>query len=446
MKRRYFGTDGFRGRAGDFPLDTSTVFALGRAAGVVLGAAGASAVVGMDPRESSGWISEALMQGLEEEGVAVSFAGVLPTSGVAWLCAKEDYTFGAMVSASHNPYRDNGIKFFSGEGFKLPDETEVEIETILESFSGAFGKECRPREREAGLHRQERYLEGLLSLWRGKELDGVRLVLDCANGAAYRIAPALFRKLGADVEAVFCSPDGRNINHQCGSQAPERLAAAVTGSGADMGFAFDGDADRCIAITPSGKRLDGDYLLYWKACQMAAQGELHGGCVVGTVMSNLWLEKALAEKGIGFHRAPVGDRYVLQRMREVGGVLGGEPSGHVLFLNEATTGDGLLSAMAYAALARGNGGMEVLADGIEPYPQVLLNIPVREKILIEERPAIRDAVSHEEECLGKEGRIVLRYSGTEPLIRLMVEADSEERVAGVIERLRPVLEGELGPE
>jgi phosphoglucosamine mutase len=445
LSRKYFGTDGLRGRAGAFPLDRRTVFALGRAAGRRLGGGGASALLATDPRESSGWIAASVLEGLRLEGVECHFAGVLPTPAVARLARSRGYTFGVVISASHNPYTDNGIKFFSGDGFKLPDATEKRIEEALEEIlPGVPENPDVPEVRlEAGEYRGE-YLGWLKGLWRGPLLSGRRIVLDASNGAAFQIAPQLFEALGAEVCPVACDPDGRNINAGCGSLHPEGLAARVVEESADMGFAFDGDADRCLAVTATGRVLDGDYVLYRDALRRKAQGRLPGGWVVGTVMSNLWLEKALSKAGLRFHRAPVGDRYVLDCLRERGGVLGGEPSGHILFLDTATTGDGLVTALAYASLALEAGSLEALGEGVKPYPQVLQNIRVGRRVPLEEVQEIQTALRDEESRLDESGRIVLRYSGTEPLLRLMVEAEGRETVDAVIARLTKVLVGALG--
>ena len=443
MNRRYFGTDGVRAKAGAFPLDAPTVHALGRAAGRILGGAGATALVGMDPRESSPWIAGSLMDGLRGAGVTCRFAGVIPTPGVARLCVDGGFTFGAMVSASHNPYEDNGIKFFSGDGYKLPDETEHHVEVALDGLLEADRppEDIAPPPADGGF--ADRYLAWLLSHWRGPRLDGWRVVVDGANGAAHRLGPELLRSLGAEVIATACEPDGRNINRDCGSLHTDALAERVRLEGAHAGFAFDGDADRCLAVTPSGRLLDGDYLLYREGQHRLRNGSLPGRWVVGTVMSNLWLERALEAEGARFFRAPVGDRYVLQCLQDRGGVLGGEPSGHVLFLDQSTTGDGLLSALAFARLARDLGGMEALAEGVRPFPQVLMNIRVAERLPLE-TPPIPEAMAEETRALGNRGRIILRYSGTEPLLRLMVEAETDDLVQGVLGRLRAVLVQTLG--
>jgi phosphoglucosamine mutase len=445
LSRKYFGTDGVRGKAGTFPLDRRTVYALGRAAGLKLGGQGASALLAMDPRESSGWISALILEGLRREGVECHYAGVLPTPAVARLCLSRGYSFGVMISASHNPYSDNGIKFFSGDGFKLPDAAEKGIEEALEEVLPLTPENPEaPEPRLEAEECQEEYLEWLVSWWSGPSLAGRKVIVDAANGAASRVAPELLRMLGADVVPHACRPDGRNINALCGSLHPEQLAARVVEEAADMGFAFDGDADRCLTVAPSGQVLDGDYVLYRDGLKRHAGGHLPGGWIVGTVMSNLWLEKALSKAGLKFFRAPVGDRYVLENLLERGGVLGGEPSGHILFLDQATTGDGLLTAIAYARLAQEAGGVQALAEGIRPYPQVLKNIRVARRVPLEDVKEIQDALLKERAGLDEAGRIVLRYSGTEPLLRIMVEAETQEAVDGVVKRLTKVLVGALG--
>jgi phosphoglucosamine mutase len=445
VSRQYFGTDGIRSKAGVFPLDRPTVYALGRAAGTILGGAGARALLATDTRESCSWIAATLAAGLMESGAKCTYAGVLPTPALAHLCVRGKFTFGAMVSASHNPFDDNGIKFFSGRGYKLPDEEEHRIEAALDGLlPSAPGTPPAAHLGAPAAAFGESYVDWLASSWEGASLEGATVALDCANGAAHAVAPALFERLGARVVRRACEPDGRNINDGCGSLHAGSLARAVADGAADLGFAFDGDADRCLAVTPSGKVLDGDYVLYWEALRRLPLGRLPGRWVVGTVMSNLWLEQALAGAGVRFFRAPVGDRYVLQCLQDRGGVLGGEPSGHVLFLDRATTGDGLLTALAYARLARDAGGIEELARGIQPFPQVLVNLRVAQRLPLEEQPAIVRTLRDETSRLAGRGRIVLRYSGTEPLLRLMVEAQTEEEVEGVLGRLGEVLTAVLG--
>lgn len=442
MGRKYFGTDGVRGKAGAFPLDGPTLHALGRAAGAVLGDGESAALVAMDTRESGPEIAAHLVGGLRDAGVSCRHAGVLPTPGAAHL-VRGGFAFAAMVTASHNPFEDNGVKFFSADGYKLPDGLEERIEGELDallaraSAPGTAGP-LRPAEEELG----ERYFQALLGGWNGPLLEGRRIVLDCAHGAAHRFAPRLFESLGAEVVRLGCAPDGRNINRDCGSLHLDALRAAVS-EGAWAGFAFDGDADRCLAVTPEGTILDGDYLLYHESLRRRAEGTL-AGPVVGTVMSNLWLEQALGREGIPFRRATVGDRYVLESLHLHGGVLGGEPSGHILFLDRTTTGDGLLTALAYAAIARDAGGMRALTEGIRPYPQVLRNLRVGRRTDLESDGAVQKALAAEEARLGGRGRIVLRFSGTEALLRLMVEAQDAATVEASLNRLSAFLLDHLG--
>jgi len=446
VSRKYFGTDGVRGVAGEFPLDPGTVTALGLAAGRELGGRGAKALVAADTRESGPGLAARLCEGLEAAGVECHWAGVLPTPAVAHLALARQFTLGAVLSASHNPWRDNGIKFFGPRGAKLPDDTEARIETVLERIldDGALvaGTSTAPAEVESAF--ADRYLDWLLSKWHGPDLKGWKVVLDCAHGAAYRIAPRLFERLGATVVALHCAPDGRNINEACGTLHPEALAGAVREHGAQLGLAFDGDADRCLAVTGEGRVLDGDFVLYHEALRRRVQGRLPGGWVVGTVMSNLWLEQALSRNGLKFYRAAVGDRYVLQCLLDRGGLLGGEPSGHILFLDEVTTGDGLYTAMVYAMLARHYEGAEALTAGIEPFPQTLVNLRVKQRTNLAEHTVIREALHEEQALLGADGRIVLRFSGTEPVLRLMVEARTRAQVDDTLSRLEAVLYRELG--
>ncbi len=397
----------------------------------------------MDTRESGPGLSGALIDGLRREGVNCLFAGILPTPGVAHLTRRRDFSLGVMISASHNPYRDNGIKFFSSEGHKLPDEIEAKIEVLLEDLRGHADGPSSVGPPSAGDDEpREAYLEWLVEQADGADFRGVTVALDAAHGAAFDLAPRLFESLGARVFRRGCEPDGVNINRGCGSTCLDPLKAFVAEVGADIGMAYDGDADRCLAVTPSGALLDGDYILYHEACRRFEKGSLAADLVVGTVMSNLWLEKALQAREIRFLRAPVGDRYVLERLIEEGGELGGEPSGHVIFLDRATTGDGLLTSLVTARLAAGNG--ERLVEGINPYPQLLTNLRVgrRTDLEADERAS---AVLHEEQNrLGKAGRLLVRYSGTEPLLRIMVEAESLDLAQDSTRRLAAFFEAHLG--
>ena len=446
MSRKFFGTDGMRGVAGEFPLDQRSVTALGLAAGEVLGRLGATALIAADTRESGPWLASCLADGLAAAGVECHYAGILPTPAVAHLTLAHRFTIGAVISASHNPYRDNGIKFFGPTGFKLPDETESSIEEallrILEQ-EVLTGGEASALPVVEGRYAEE-YLLWLLSKWRGPRIEGWKIVLDCANGAAFRLAPALFHKLGADVIATACTPNGTNINENCGSLHLGNLSREVRASGARFGLAFDGDADRCLAVGPNGEVLDGDYVLYHDALLRKTEGRLPGNWVVGTVMSNLWVEHALGRNKLRFYRAPVGDRYVLSCLQDRGALLGGEPSGHVLFLDEVTTGDGLYTGMVIAAHARRYGDASALSSGIVPFPQRMVNLRVSRRCDLAENAAVQEALGKEVAGLGDDGRIVLRFSGTEPLLRLMAEAKTDGQVNSVLERLSVVLYRELG--
>lgn len=441
MGKRYFGTDGIRGVAGQFPLDRPTVHAFGRALGRVLGArhGGGRVVLGMDTRESSPWIAEEVAGGLAAESVPVDSAGVTTTPGVAFLTHTGPYEAGVMISASHNPYRDNGLKVFGHSGYKLPDDEEHEIEEEMDRLRADGGGAPLRLTEQDRLDRT--YIDHLLSTLE-TQLDGLRIVLDCGNGAASHLAPELFRRVGAEVAAIHASPDGRNINNGCGALHVEDLQAQVVAHGADLGVAFDGDADRAIFVAGSGKVVNGDAVLLIAARHLAAAGNLPGRRVVATVMSNFGLEQALAAEDIGMVRTPVGDKYVLEEMLRTGAALGGEQSGHVIFLKHATTGDGMLTALRIAEIVRQSGeSLEVLASGLQVFPQRLVNIRVREKRAIGEMPEVAEEIRECERALEGSGRVLVRFSGTEPLARVMVEAaDASQvdhycaRIAGAIER------------
>ncbi|HMD71778.1 MAG TPA: phosphoglucosamine mutase [Bryobacteraceae bacterium] len=423
MARQLFGTDGIRGVAGEFPLDPRTVFAFGEALGedVTANGRGSEALIGADTRESGGWIAALVAGGLERRGVRTRHAGVITTPGVARLTAAGPFAAGVMISASHNPYQDNGIKVFSHSGFKLPDEEEHAIERALLRLREE-GPEPQPAALAVDEELDRQYLEYLRSS-AAVRFDGVRLALDCGNGAAWRLAPELFRGLGAEVVTVGASPDGRNINLQCGALHPEDLARAVVEHGADFGVAFDGDADRAIFVARSGRIVNGDGVLLALARAWKAAGRLTGDTVVSTVMANLGLERALERERIRMIRTPVGDKYVLEEMVRRGAVLGGEQSGHVIFREYATTGDGILTALKLFEIARLAGaGLDELTSGLEVYPQKLVNIRVREKQGLLEHPAVAREIRRAEDALAGSGRVLVRFSGTEPLARVMVEA------------------------
>ncbi len=461
---KLFGTDGIRGVAGEAPLDEGTVYAVGRAVGEYLQkgksrslaplpssrdaglgtsgmtGGGLKVLLGEDTRESSAWVTSWLAGGLRAAGVEAVSAGVLPTPGVARLVAAKGFAAGLVVSASHNPYRDNGIKLIGGNGMKLADEVESEIEERIHAFVGPSASAKATAELGLG----DEYLE-LLRASGPRDLKGMHLVVDCANGAAVRTAPKLLRELGAAVTAMNASPNGKNINAGCGALHPEGMQAKVTEIRADLGVAFDGDADRAIFASASGRRVDGDGVLLAAARWMKEKGTLKGGAVVGTVMANLGLEVALKRAGVGFVRAAVGDRYVLEEMLRRRANLGGEQSGHIIFLDDSPAGDGLLTALKVLAILREKGASldELVAD-LKVYPQTLKNIRVREKVPLEELPEVQKAIRGAEAALGERGRVVVRYSGTEKLLRVMVEAEREEEVAKWVERISTAVETELG--
>lgn len=380
MAKQLFGTDGIRGVAGEFPLDPATIFAFGLALGRDLTASleAPEIVIGMDTRESGSWIAALVAGGLEACGARVRFAGVLTTPGVAYLTRTGAFLAGVMISASHNPYEDNGIKVFSHTGFKLPDDEEHAIEQEIFRLREG-GLDPRPAELAPDKSLAALYLDFLAST-ASVRFEGARLVTDCGNGAAYRLAPQLFERLGAEVTTICAAPDGRNINLGCGALHLDPLRAAVLERRADFGVAFDGDADRAIFVSGAGNIVDGDGVLLIAARTLARRKMLAENTVVATVMSNLGLEKALEREGIRMLRTPVGDKYVLEEMVRRGAVLGGEQSGHVIFRQFATTGDGLLTALQVLEAARCNGlGLDELTAGFEVYPQRLVNVRVREK-------------------------------------------------------------------
>jgi phosphoglucosamine mutase len=442
VAKELFGTDGIRGVAGEYPLDPATIFAFGAALGrEALG--DGEILVGADTRESSPWIAELVAGGLESAGARVCYAGVITTPGIAYLTRTGPFVAGVMISASHNPYQDNGIKVFSHSGFKLPDAEEHAIEQEIFRLR-ELGVAPAPVTLavDEGLDRQ--YLEYLVST-ASVRFDGVTLAMDCGNGAASLLGPSLFRRLGADVKALFCAPDGRNINLGCGALHVERLRDAVLAHHADFGVAFDGDADRAIFVAASGKIVDGDAVLLAAARAMKAAGHLPGDTVVSTVMSNLGLERALERAGIRMTRTPVGDKYVLEEMVRLGAALGGEQSGHVIFREYSTTGDGLLTALRLFEIARRAGvGLDELTADLEVYPQRLVNVRVREKKGLTELPSVALEIRLVEEAFAGTGRVLVRFSGTEPLARVMVEGPDLEQVESFSARIAEAIRREMG--
>ena len=444
---RFFGTDGIRGVA-NADLSTELVDRLGRAAVHVLaGTSRARFALGRDPRISGDLLEAALTAALCSAGADVLRLGVLPTPGIALLTRELDVHAGAVISASHNPMEDNGVKLFAPTGFKFPDEMEARIEVMMDEAAAL------PRPTGAAVGRvldvtdaADRYLAYLTRLARAR-LDGWRIVLDCANGATARVAPALWERLGATVISLHASPDGTNINAACGSTHPEVIQAAVREYGADLGFAHDGDGDRVIAVDRRGRVLDGDTIMGVTALHRAARGALPRGLLVATVMTNMGIETALRERGIRLERARVGDRYVLERMLETGARVGGEQSGHVIFLDDATTGDGLVTALELVNVLLDSG--RPVEEHAEPFlrrfPQVLLNVRVQSPERWQDDPEILAAIVDAERRLAGRGRVLVRASGTEPLVRVMIEGDvaslADDTARGLVELIARRLEG-----
>jgi phosphoglucosamine mutase len=443
--RKLFGTDGIRAVAGEPPLDKRTIHAVGLALARRLGAS-PRVLMAMDTRESGPWIAATLAAGLRAGGAEVASAGILTTPAVAFLTKKHGFSAGVVISASHNPWQDNGIKIFGGDGYKLPDTTELEIEAeienVLASTTYTEADEPLPEVTESYL---TEYVRFLLDAVPNISLDNRTVVIDCANGAASVVAPQLFAELGGNVEVTHASPDGRNINLHCGALHPEIVAAEVKHRHASMGFTFDGDADRALFADEHGNVVNGDAVMLVCARDLHARGELANATVVATTMSNMGFEAALARSGIRMLRAPVGDKYVLEEMQRSGASLGGEQSGHILFPARATTGDGLLTALLVLDVIHRSGKTlgELIAD-LKNYPQVILNVKVREKKPLDTIPTVVAAIAAAEQELAGTGRVVIRYSGTEALARVMIEAESEEKMRRHADAVASAIRAELG--
>ena len=425
MSRKYFGTDGVRGRVGEPPLTVDFALRLASAAARVLAPQGGTVLIGKDTRLSGYMFESALEAGFVAAGVNAMLIGPLPTPGIAYMTRRFGCNFGVVISASHNLYDDNGIKFFDGQGAKLSDEDEARIEAELDNPPVTQHSRGLGRASRVDRSRQQ-YQEFCAStLPSGVSLEGMKIVIDCANGAGYKVAPRILADLGADIVPIGCSPNGRNINDGCGSTSPDLLQLTVAGVRANVGIALDGDGDRLVMVDHLGRAVDGDQLLYVMASARKAAGTLQGP-VVGTVMSNLGLEIALREQGIAFHRAQVGDRYVMAKMRETGAQLGGETSGHILTLDKTTTGDAIVAALQVLAVMRQTGRpLAELAAGMAKLPQVMINVKVARRFDPMSVPSVQASVRGVEGRLGKHGRVVLRASGTEPVIRVMIEAEEE---------------------
>ncbi len=438
MAKQLFGTDGIRGVAGQYPLDQETVFAAGRALGELVARLDPQpeVLIGTDTRESGPGIAQTLAAGLGRSGVPARFAGVITTPAVAHLTQCGHFVAGVMISASHNPYQDNGIKVFAHSGFKLPDDQEEQVEEGIARLRNGEAQ-SRPLTPDPAL--AETYLDHLAACLATPLRPGLRLHVDCANGASYRIAPRLFERLGVQAEILADQPNGRNINLNCGSMHLEMLRASVLESRADAGVAFDGDADRALLVSATGKEIDGDAVLW-----MAAR-HLRVPIVITTSMANLGLEKALAAAGVATVRTPVGDKYVLEEMLRRSADLGGEQSGHVIFRRHATTGDGLLTALKVLEIVTATGlGLDQLTADLPVYPQTIRNVPVCARVPFDEIPVLAEAIRSSQQALDGRGRVIVRYSGTEPLARVMVEAETQEEVDRHAGRLAEVIREHLG--
>ena len=451
--RQLFGTDGIRGIAGEFPLTVESTYLIGRALGhdLIRTATNPRVVIGQDTRESSAWIADRVMLGLTSAGVETHSAGVITTPGVAYLARSRKYTAGVVISASHNPWTDNGIKVFSGNGFKLPDSHELAIEQEIfgllknpQKHAEGGGSLTSSLPGEAALRRA--YIEWLAANVHA-DLSRLRVLVDCANGAATAEAPELFRTCGIQATFINAAPDGRNINENCGALHPEMVARALTERGQfDLGVTFDGDADRALFSDAAGRVVDGDGVLLLAARDMKSRGVLKGSTVVATTMSNMGLEIALRNSGVQMVRANVGDKYVLEEMLKSGATLGGEQSGHVIFRDgEATTGDGLLTALRVMEIMVRSGKTlaELIAD-LKVFPQTIQNVRVREKVPFAQVPDIQRVITSAERELDGNGRVVVRYSGTEALARVMVEAESEEKMRSLAGEIAGAIKRQLG--
>lgn len=459
--KRLFGTDGMRGAAGSFPLDADTIWTTGHSLARQLTAQLGHTpriIVGRDTRESGAWLEAALTTGARAAGARCESAGVITTPGVAFLTRTLPADAGVVISASHNPFQDNGIKIFAPSGRKLDDATERLIEADIHAARVRNDTRADVPQQNARLQADEREVESHAAALRaryldylagevgaGLRLDELKLVVDCANGASFELAPALFARLGARVVAVGITPDGRNINRDCGSLYVEQLRAHVVAANAHLGVAFDGDADRALFVDAGGEIVDGDATLWVMAQQMLAHGELQNNLVVATVMSNIGLELALKSRGIELRRTDVGDKYVLEELLRTGASLGGEQSGHIIFPRLSLAGDGLITTLCLLRALRETGkSLDELTAGFTRYPQVLVNVRVTEKRPFADVPEIAGAVRTTEAQLGARGRLLLRYSGTEPLARVMIEGQRQDEIERLAHALAETIRAALG--
>lgn len=442
---RLFGTDGVRATAGTYPLDHVTVRRLGAAIVRALPASGRAArlLVGRDTRESGEWIETEFAHGASGEGAQVTSAGVVPTPAIAYLTRSDSYDAGVVISASHNPYQDNGIKIFSGTGEKFTERVERQVEHIVADQS--WHVPIATAGEVAGASLVELYLNHLSAVWPDpSRLSGITLAVDCANGATTSVAPELFRRLGLKTIVIGNQPDGRNINLNCGSTHPERLIETVRESGAEIGVAFDGDGDRAIFVDHRGRLVNGDAVLLMCGRQLQEEGRLKRNTIVATVMSNLGLQVALARMGITMVRTAVGDKYVMEEMQSLGASLGGEQSGHIIFSDYLFTGDGLCTALnVLRTVALSGRSLAELADDLVTYPQVLLNVRVRERVDLQTVPAVAQTIERVESKVADHGRLLVRYSGTEPLLRVMLEGRDENEIRALAQEIVDVVQKHL---
>lgn len=444
---KLFGTDGIRGRAGAPPLDPKTINRVGAALVRAMPKNGPNArtrvLIGRDTRESGEWIERELTRGVAAEGGDVASAGVIPTPAIAYLTRSESFDAGIVISASHNPYEDNGIKVFSGRGEKLGESFEARIETLVADSSWTVTPGSASPSPNNLVQPYVDHLQQILN--DAGPLRGSRIVVDCANGATCTVAPGVFKALGFDVVAVADRPNGRNINLNCGSTHLENLQAKVTETGARLGVAFDGDGDRALFADENGKAVDGDAVMLIAADQLQKEGRLTGNTVVATVMSNIGLELGLRSRGIELVRAPVGDKYVMEEMQKRGSALGGEQSGHIIFADHLFTGDGIATALNVLRIMALTGKeLHELARQLVAYPQVLVNVRVRERADLKAIPAIADAIKKVEDRLDGQGRLLIRYSGTEPLLRIMIEGRDDAEIRHWANEIADVVRAHLG--
>jgi phosphoglucosamine mutase len=427
---KLFGTDGVRGKAGEYPLDAPTIRRLGAALVRALrhGDSPVRFLAGRDTRESGSWIERELAHGIQSQGASLTSAGIIPTPAIAYLTPRMGFTAGVVISASHNPFEDNGIKVFSGAGEKFTEALEQKVEAIVADGSWQVPAGALPTIEQIDYRAEYvAHLKGILP--DADRVRGMRIAVDCANGATTTVAPRLFQELGFDARCIGCEPDGRNINLRCGSTAPEGLARLVVEGKYSLGIAFDGDGDRAILVDRTGKIVDGDAMMLMCAKQMKAEGRLKSNAVVATVMSNIGLEIALREAGIGIVRCPVGDKYVMEEMIQRNLSLGGEQSGHVIFSEYLFTGDGLATALNVLRTVAATGrNLADLASELRTYPQVLMNVRVERKVDLKTVPQIAAVMSSVESRLAGNGRLLVRYSGTEPLLRIMLEGQDQGEI------------------